>query len=157
MGRQHIYNYASSSDSEAESPSTTSSCRRHRRRSPKGSVTPDPQTVAPAPQSSSTAATDDKKKKKKKSQKPPQESINSIWEKFSKKKFSKALSVLPFAPVPASTAGDRGNELLAAGYERAAEECRRKVRKIISECKRINTRYRDPSWDLVSAVCYVVK
>lgn len=134
MGRQHVYNYSSSSDEEVESPSTPPSRRRHRRSSP---------------QSSSTTSTDDKKKNKK-NQKPPQESIDSIWEKFSKKKFSKALAVLPFAPVQASTAGDCGNELLEAGYERAAEECRRKVRKIISECKRINTRYRDPSWDLVS-------
>jgi hypothetical protein len=40
--------------------------------------------------------------------------------------------------------------LLSAGYERAAEECRRKVRKIIQECRRVNTRYRDPGWDIVS-------
>jgi hypothetical protein len=47
------------------------------------------------------------------------------------------------------------NELLSAGYERAAEECRRKVEKIIKECKRVNMRYRDPGWDLVSlpSVC----
>jgi hypothetical protein len=42
------------------------------------------------------------------------------------------------------------NEILSAGYERAAEECRRKVEKIIKECKRVNMRYRDPGWDLVS-------
>ncbi|KAF4961770.1 hypothetical protein FSARC_10108 [Fusarium sarcochroum] len=88
---------------------------------------------------------DQKKKKKKKL--PPQEFINHIWKKFSKHKFHKALAVLPFDPVqPPSTI--HSNELLSAGYERAAEDCRRKVNKIIGECKRVNLRYRDPDWDL---------
>ncbi|KAI6290837.1 hypothetical protein MCOR34_010330 [Pyricularia oryzae] len=89
---------------------------------------------------------DDKKKKKIKL--PPQHSIDKIWERFSKKTFTKALSILPFEPVPASTSSERANELLWAGYERAADECRRKVRKIIQECKRVNQRYRDPGFDL---------
>ncbi|KAF5691749.1 calpain [Fusarium globosum] len=73
--------------------------------------------------------------------------INRIWKKFSKRKFHKALAVLPFDPVqPPATY--YSNELLSAGYERAAEECRRKVEKIIKECKRVNMRYRDPGWDL---------
>lgn len=124
--------------------------RRHRtRKSHKRAQSPPaPGLLAPQPQAAPNNNKDEKKKKKPK--KPPQESIDQIWEKFSQKKFSKALAVLPFSPVPASTSGDRANELLQAGYERAAEECRRKVRKIISECKRINTRYRDPGWDLVS-------
>lgn len=147
MGRKHDYNYASS-DSECEESSVPTSPRRNRRRQQDPQKPRLPQTIAP--QSSSDANSEEKKKKKKKSQKPPQESINSIWEKFSQKKFSKALAVLPFAPVQASVSGERGNEPISAGYERAAEECRRKVRKIISECKRVNTRYRDPGWDLVS-------
>lgn len=152
MGHQHVKHY-SSSDSEPEAPSTPPPRQRRQRRSTKGSLIPYSQSVSSSSPSSSTTTTDDKKKKERKKkdlQKPPQERINSIWERFSQKKFSKALAVLPFAPVQASSAGDRGNELLEAGYERAAEECRRKVRKIISECRRINTRYRDPSFDLVS-------
>ncbi|GKU17013.1 unnamed protein product [Fusarium langsethiae] len=87
------------------------------------------------------------KTKKKKKKLPPQKSINQIWKKFSKRKFHKALAVLPFDPVqPPATY--HSNELLSAGYERAAEECRRKVEKIIKECKRVNMRYRDPGWDL---------
>ncbi|OBS15410.1 hypothetical protein FPOA_13748 [Fusarium poae] len=74
-------------------------------------------------------------------------SINQIWKKFSKRKFHKALAVLPFDPVQ-SSATCYFNELLSAGYERTAEECRRKVEKIIKECKRVNMRYRDPGWDL---------
>ncbi|KAK4143212.1 calpain-D [Dichotomopilus funicola] len=99
--------------------------------------------AAPAP-----ANPNDANKKKKKRKAPPQYSINRIWKRFSNKRFNKALSVLPFDPVLPPTISDRSNELLSAGYERAAEECRRKVRKIIQECRRVNTRYRDPGWDL---------
>lgn len=175
MGRRsYIYAQSSaSSDSDSESSSSPAPPRRYRKRraptprhssqSPATSPGPSPPSPAPpvgAPEgkfetpslhsTSGTSSTSDDKKKKKKGNKPPQESIDKIWERFSQKKFSKALSVLPFTPVPASTSGERGNELLSAGFERAAEECRRKVRKIIAECKRVNTRYRDPGWDLVS-------
>jgi len=91
----------------------------------------------------------DANKRKKKLKLPPQQSINRIWKRFSKKRFTKALAVLPFDPVPPPAIGERSNELLTAGYERAVEECRRKVRKIIQECRRVNTRYRDPGWDIV--------
>ncbi|ORY63397.1 uncharacterized protein BCR38DRAFT_344294 [Pseudomassariella vexata] len=78
---------------------------------------------------------------------PPQQSINKIWRHFTTKKATKALSILPFDPVPSPTA-DRKNELLSVGYERAVEECRQRVRRIIQECKRVNMRYRDPGFDL---------
>lgn len=97
-----------------------------------------------------TTTSTDAKNKKKKRKLPPQQSINRIWKRFSNKKFNKALAVLPFDPVPPPTASDHANELFSAGYERAAEECRRKVKKIIQECRRVNMRYRDPGWDLVS-------
>lgn len=149
MGRKNNFDNMSSSDSDSESSSTPSprrnrrERRRHRRTPNSGAL----QLQAPAPQAAAGGASDDKKKKTKV---PPQESIDKIWEKFSQKKFSKALAVLPFSPAPASTSTERGNELLGAGYERAAEECRRRVRKIIAECRRINSRYRDPGWDIVS-------
>ena len=98
-----------------------------------------------APAASDTAAAEKKKKKKKLL---PQESIDKIWERFSQKRFSKAMTVLPFAPVAPSPLSERANELLSVGYERAAEECRRKVKKIIQECRRVNMRYRDPGWDI---------
>ena len=99
-----------------------------------------------------TTSTTDANKKKKKKKLPPQQGINRIWKRFSNKRFNKALSVLPFDPVLPPTISERSNELLSAGYERAAEECRRKVKKIIQECRRVNMRYRDPGWDIVSAV-----
>lgn len=95
-----------------------------------------------------TTTTNDANKKKKKRKLPPQQSINRIWKRFSNKRFNKAVSVLPFDPVLPPTISERSNELLSAGYERAAEECRRKVKKIIQECRRVNMRYRDPGWDL---------
>ncbi|KAK1676245.1 calpain family cysteine protease [Colletotrichum godetiae] len=104
----------------------------------------DPRRPRPVPASTST--TDKKKVKKKKT--PPQPSINHIWKKFQDKKFNKALAVLPFDPVLPPASSEKPNELLSAGYERAVEECRRKVKKIIQECRRVNMRYRDPGWDL---------
>lgn len=155
MGRKYAYaGSSSSSESDSESSSAPTTRRyRHRQHKPhnkQAQSPPAPGLLGPQPQAAPNTSKDEKKKKKPK--KPPQESIDQIWDKFSQKKFSKALAVLPFSPVAASTSGDRANELLQAGYERAAEECRRKVRKIISECKRINTRYRDPGWDLVSGI-----
>ncbi|XDG00590.1 hypothetical protein ABKA04_000205 [Annulohypoxylon sp. FPYF3050] len=95
----------------------------------------------------STSSTQNQKKKKKRKP-PPQQSINKIWRHFTAKQPSKALAVLPFDPVPLPTTPERPNEPLSAGYERARDECTRKVKKIIAECKRINTRYRDPGFDL---------
>jgi hypothetical protein len=120
-----MHGYSSSSESEDD--------YRRRRRQP-----------------AATGNNNDKKVIKKRKL-PPQITINRIWKRFSKKKFTKALSVLPFDAVPPPIVSERGNELLTAGYERAAEECRRKVNKIIQECRRVNMRYRDPGFDLVSA------
>ncbi|KAJ3566208.1 hypothetical protein NPX13_g7223 [Xylaria arbuscula] len=95
-----------------------------------------------------TTTTNNNQKKKKKRKPPPQQSINKIWRRFATKQSTKALSVLPFDPVPLPINPDGPNELLSVGYERAREECSRRVKKIIAECKRVNTRYRDPGFDL---------
>jgi flagellar biosynthesis GTPase FlhF len=100
----------------------------------------------PRPQPANSNSNDQKKKKKKRL--PPQQSINRTWKRFSSRKFSTTLSVLPFDPVDAPAIADRPNELLWDGYDRAAEECKRKVDKIVRDCKRVNMRYRDPGWDL---------
>lgn len=86
-------------------------------------------------------------KKKRKKRLPPQKSINVTWKKFSNRTFRPALCILPFDPV-SPAASETPNELLSDGYERAADECRRKVYKIAQECRRVNMRYRDPGWDL---------
>ncbi|KAG8156468.1 hypothetical protein KVR01_013702 [Diaporthe batatas] len=147
MGKKsHIDVVSSDSDSESSLPSSPRRSYRERRSHKRTPSTAPRRFHAPAPQAA--AAGGDTKEKKKKSKTTPQEGIDKIWERFSQKKFSKALTVLPSSPTSASTSIERGNELLGAGYERAAEECRRRVRKIISECKRINSRYRDPGWDI---------
>lgn len=83
----------------------------------------------------------------------PQESINRIWRRFSRHQFNKALAIIPFDPVPPPVNTGRSNRLLSEDYGRAAVECRLKVEKIDRECKRVNMRYRDPYWDLVSPRC----
>lgn len=103
----------------------------------------------PPRKTNTTANNNSSQKKKKKRKPPPQQSINKIWRRFATKKYTKALSVLPFDPVPLPSTPEGPNELLSVGYERAREECSRRVRKIIQECRRVNTRYRDPGFDLV--------
>ncbi|KAI1143958.1 cysteine proteinase [Hypoxylon sp. FL0543] len=102
----------------------------------------------PPRKANTTTTSNQNQKKKKKRKPPPQQSINKIWRRFTAKEFTKALAVMPFDPVPLPSIPERPNELLTAGYERAREECSRKVKKIIAECKRVNTRYRDPGFDL---------
>jgi hypothetical protein len=94
--------------------------------------------------------------KKKKKTLPPQEAINKIWSRFSASKFSKATNILPFAP-PTSTDPSKtvhaskptpNNLLVSEDFERAVQECRTKVQKLVKECKRVNMRYRDPTFDL---------
>jgi hypothetical protein len=96
-----------------------------------------------------------KPKSKKKKKLPPQETINKIWSRFSASKFSRATSILPptsttpLDPSKVSPTIPRPNNLLVSeDYERAVTECRSKVKKLIKECKRVNMRYRDPSFDI---------
>src|SRR6478609_6959871 len=92
--------------------------------------------------------------RKKKNRKPllsPQTSINNIWRCFSSPRPQLALAILPQdQSAKASSNGNDGNELLTEGRLRAVTECQRKVNEIIKECKRVNMRYRDRDWDLVS-------
>ncbi|RDL38190.1 Uncharacterized protein BP5553_05623 [Venustampulla echinocandica] len=87
---------------------------------------------------------------------PPQETINQIWSKFSAPKFSKTTTILPPASHSSSNPSEsdqappagRANLLVSEGYERAAQECRTRVRKLVKECRRVNMRYRDPEFDI---------
>jgi len=95
------------------------------------------------------------KSKKKKRPLPPQETINKIWSQFSASKFSKATAILPpFTPssdpskTVHTTTPTPNNLLVSEDFERAVQECRAKVRKLIKECRRVNMRYRDATFDL---------
>lgn len=93
------------------------------------------------------------KPKKKKKSLPPQETINKIWSRFSAPKFSQATTILPFATAPSKTkatppALERDNLLVSEDFEKAVQECRTRVKKLVRECKRVNMRYRDPEFDI---------
>jgi hypothetical protein len=93
------------------------------------------------------------KPKRKKKAVPPQEAINNIWSTFSAPKFSKATTILPPKPTKSTKSKtppppEKTNVLVFEDFERAAEECRTRVRKLIRECKRVNMRYRDPEFDI---------
>ncbi|KAG0647477.1 Stomach-specific M-type calpain [Hyphodiscus hymeniophilus] len=103
----------------------------------------------PAPQNSANS------KSKKKKKLPPQETIDKIWSRFSASRFSKATKVLSFtkhtlidpSKVP-TTSPPPNNLLVSEDFERAVQECRAKVKKLIKECRRVNMRYRDPTFDI---------
>src|SRR3954452_4968496 len=94
--------------------------------------------------------------KKKKKPLPPQETINKIWSRFSVQKFSKATVILPFATRPSTDTSKivpppkppPNNVLVSEDFERAVQECKTKVAKLMKECKRVNMRYRDPTFDI---------
>ena len=106
------------------------------------------------------APTFDSKSKSKKKRKsvPPQETINGIWSRFSARKFSKATVILPFASQSTQNRDaskpskapqpERNNLLVSEDYERAVQECRARVKKLIRECRRVNMRYRDSEFDI---------
>lgn len=122
--------------------------------SPESSDSENPQSRPPPP----PPPFKDKPKKKKKLV-PPQETINKIWSRFSAQKFSKATVILPFAPVPTRASFDpakplpdlkpkQDNLLVSEDYDRAVQECRTRVQKLIKECRRVNMRYRDAEFDI---------
>ncbi|CAD6445097.1 0a3ad54a-afdd-47ff-92a6-37352155be89 [Sclerotinia trifoliorum] len=95
--------------------------------------------------------------KKKKKYVAPQDTIDKLWSRFSVSKFSKATKVLPNpAPFSRGTSAKTvivpppgpQNQLVSEDFERAVQECRAKVRKLVKECRRVNMRYRDPSFDI---------
>ncbi|KAJ3454355.1 hypothetical protein MRS44_018249 [Fusarium solani] len=78
----------------------------------------------------------------------PQMSVDRIWARFSKQEFTQVVNVSPSDANPGALNIAQSNRLLQDDYARAAAECRRKVEKIVGECKRVNMRYRDLTWDL---------
>lgn len=91
--------------------------------------------------------------KKKKKILPPQEAINKTWSRFSAPSFSKATVILPPShsnvdkPKP-EPQPEQKNVLVSEDFNKAVEECRKRVRKLIRECKRVNMRYRDSEFDI---------
>ncbi|KAF4448486.1 hypothetical protein FALBO_16796 [Fusarium albosuccineum] len=78
----------------------------------------------------------------------PQERIDRIWKEFSNYQPHRTLTIINIDPPSSPIAIGQSNKLLYEDYARTTAECRRKVGKIVKECKRVNMRYRDSSWDL---------
>ncbi|KAM3073665.1 hypothetical protein ACMFMG_004450 [Clarireedia jacksonii] len=129
----------------SSSPDTSDSDQSRRRRRNPGPLPPPPPWA------------NGNKPKKKKKQVPPQATIDKLWSRFSASKFSKATKILP-SPAPFSKGTSAStviipppvpqNLLVSEGYDRAVQECRIKVNKLIKECRRVNMRYRDPTFDI---------
>jgi hypothetical protein len=83
----------------------------------------------------------------------PQKSLNEFWDKFTTKHPGKIFTILPdnmYAKRAAAHApkGSIPGQNAVASYEEAAEACRKKVEKIVKECRRLNQKYRDPHFDI---------
>lgn len=86
---------------------------------------------------------------------PPQRSIDEFWNKFTTKHPGKVFTILPdnlYAKRAAAHApkGSIPGQNAVASYEEAADACRKKVEKIVKECRRLNQKYRDPHFDVES-------
>jgi hypothetical protein len=84
---------------------------------------------------------------------PPQRSIEEFWATFTTKHPGKPFTLLPdnlYAKRAAAHAPKGPLRAVNAvqSYEAAVEACRAKVNKIVTECKRMNTKYRDPHFDI---------
>lgn len=83
----------------------------------------------------------------------PQRNIDDFWEKFTTKHPGKIFTILPdnlYAKRAAAHApkGAIPGVNALASYEEAVESCRKKVAKIVKECRRLNQKYRDPHFDI---------
>lgn len=83
----------------------------------------------------------------------PQKSIDDFWAKFTTKHPGKIFTILPdnlYAKRAAAHApkGSIPGVNALASYEEAAESCRKKIAKIVRECRRLNQKYRDPHFDI---------
>jgi hypothetical protein len=86
---------------------------------------------------------------------PPQMSIDEFWDRFTTKHPGKIFTILPdnlYAKRAAAHApkGSIPGQNALASYEEAADACRKKVEKIVKECRRLNQKYRDPHFDIES-------
>ncbi|KAF2472364.1 cysteine proteinase [Lindgomyces ingoldianus] len=86
---------------------------------------------------------------------PPQRGLNEFWDKFTTKHPGKIFTILPdnlYAKRAAAHApkGTIPGQNAVASYEEAADACKKKVAKIVKECRRLNQKYRDPHFDIES-------
>ncbi|KAJ4396121.1 hypothetical protein N0V93_000338 [Gnomoniopsis smithogilvyi] len=86
------------------------------------------------------------KSSRRKDPQTPQQKIDEFWGKYKTKAPGKELPER--AARRASAKSKAPAKTTEQSYEAAANQCRRKVAQIVSECRRVNQRYRDPHFDL---------
>lgn len=84
---------------------------------------------------------------------PPQKSINQFWDRFTTKHPGKVFTILPnniYARRAAAYAprGSIPGQNALQSYQEAVDACKKKVAKIVKECRRLNQKYRDPHFDI---------
>ncbi|RSL99955.1 hypothetical protein CDV31_011986 [Fusarium ambrosium] len=99
---------------------------------------------------SSTKASGEKKAKHKALS--PQAVVSKFWDKFNSKAPGKVTSIFPrslhkslLENADSSTPKSRN---AAQSYEAAAQQCKNRVRAIVKECERTNTKFSDPEFDI---------
>jgi hypothetical protein len=86
--------------------------------------------------------------------KSPQQVLYDFWDSFIVKSPGKVTSIFPHSLyanlLPPKRAEDRPavDRDAAESYETAAAECRKKVQRIVSECRRTNEKFTDPDFDI---------
>lgn len=110
-----------------------------------------PQSRAPSMANEAPAALPRQRLRVKKQ--PPQKSIDQFWDKFTTKHPGKVFTILPdnlYAKRAAAYApkGSIPGQNAVASYQEAADACKKKVSKIVKECRRLNQKYRDPHFDI---------
>jgi Calpain family cysteine protease len=121
-------------------------------------LTIEPPSRAPSPLPSSAKQSKPTRRKPLKPHETAQASIDSFWSKFTAAKPSKPFTVLPNNPhasllAASSNKAYQRHDLHAsksalASYAEARAACEAKVAKIVTECRRLNVKYRDPHFDI---------
>lgn len=83
----------------------------------------------------------------------PQATVDQFWDRLNSRYPGKVFTLLPNNPYARKKAqktphGTVTGQRAARSYEEARAECERDVDRIIKECKRLNTKYRDPHFDI---------
>jgi hypothetical protein len=86
--------------------------------------------------------------------KTPQDLIGDFWTKFVTKKPGKVTAIFPnslystLLPKPSAPDSAASHTNFGASYEAVAADCRTKVARIVRDCRRTNTKFTDPDFDL---------
>lgn len=90
--------------------------------------------------------------KRKRNRRPPQDNVKRFWDKFNTKYPGKVFTILPNNPHARRKAAKAPKgavqQRVAKSYDEARAECERNVQRIVKECRRVNSKYRDPHFDI---------